>query len=602
MKKISLSGRWQYAVDGCLAAEKRGYFRKTFDRGAWRSIAVPSTFAAIDPVLALYDRAVCYARTVRVPAQWQGRRVVIRFEGANFHTKVWINGKLAGTNDDAFLPFEFPVHGLLKFGAENLIVVHVDAVHNSGELTGPRHTWQVGWRCDGGLLRDIALIAGDFLHIDRVQVAAEPEVGGGRLGLEAAICNERPVAVEMCVRALVRDGTGKPLATLTSAPCALDADQVVEVTLEGRVCGVRPWSPERPRLYALTVQCLVNGRVADKVNLRTGFRRVEVRGQQLFLNGRPIFLTGFNRHEDSPRTGQAVDRETTRNDLLEMKRAGCNFIRLCHYPHDSGELDLCDELGLLAMCEIPLYNWPGRCETNGLSNGSGKSSGKRSYAKKVGAAERSLRKMIARDRNHPAVIFWSVSNETAEEREEVVEANNWLLRLAKSLDPTRLVVHVSFGVTSRHHFDLDDVICINEYPGINGIMNGHDPAGDFAYATKRLRKVLQTLNAAYPGKPILVTEFGHPSLKGQHVGALSEETAARVIEAEFAGMDLPCVCGAIVWCWADHPWPVPHQGFWNLDFSPFGVHSRDRTKRLPFKTAARLFRGKQAQMKMLGRE
>ena len=583
--KIDLAGRWRYVMDGSLAGEKRGYFQKTFDRRAWRSIGVPSTFAAIDPVLATYDRAVWYARTVRVPARWRGRRVVIRFEGANYHTKVWVNGQLAGYNDDAFLPFEFPVHGLLKFGAENLIVAGVDAVDRLGHLPGPRSTVQVGWRADGGILRDVGLIAGDFLHIDRVEVVAEPEAGGGRINLKALICNERPVAAESMLRAVVCDGKGKPLASFTSAPLALEGGKTVEVALEGSVPGALPWSPNKPTLYAIVVQCLVDGREVDAVNLRAGFRRIETRGEQLLLNGRPIFLTGFNRHEDSPRTGQAVDRQTTRKDLVEMKRAGCNFIRLCHYPHDPGELDLCDELGLVAMCEIPLYNWPGHAEGEGT------------YPKKVETAERWLRKMIQRDRNHPSVIFWSVSNETHEEHEEVVEANNRLLRLAKSLDPARPAVHVSMAATQRHHFDLDDVICINEYPGLGRIMGGEDPADDFAGATRHFREVLQMLHAAYPGKPILVTEFGCPSLTGQLAGGLSETAAARVIEAEFAGMDFPYVCGATVWCWADHPWPHPLEHFWNLDTSPFGVLGRDRTKRLSFKMAAKLFRRKQSQMK-----
>ena len=571
-----------------MTGEKRGYFRATHDRRAWRSIAVPSTFAAIDPVLATYDRAVWYARTVRVPASWKGRRVVLRFEGVNFRTKVWVNGKLAGQNEKGYLPFEFSVSRLLRYGANNLIVVGVDAVHRDGELTGPRHTWQVGWRCDGGILRDVSLLAGDWLRIERTAVVAEPEAGGGRLSIRATVRNERRAAAAVKVRAVIRDAGGRALATLSSEPCHLGRDESAEIELAGRVPGVRPWSPEKPTLYSLAVQCLAAGRAADAVSLRVGFRRIETRGARLLLNGRPIFLTGFNRHEDSPRTGQAVDRETTRGDLEEMKKAGCNFVRLCHYPHDPSELDLCDELGLLAMCEIPLYNWPGNGE-------------KGASTRKIERAERCLWRMITRDRNHPSVIFWSVSNETTEEQEEVVEANNRLLRLVKSLDPTRLAVHVSFGVRSRHHFDLDDVVCFNEYPAMNDLLSGRTKAdGSFAGATRSFRKVLRMLHKTYPKKPILVTEFGCPSLTGQRAGDLSEAAAARAIQADFAGMDFPFVCGAVVWCWADHPWPVPHGGFQNLDVSPFGVLGRDRVKRLSFKMAAKLFRKKQAAVKKRG--
>ena len=151
----------------------------------------------------------------------------------------------------------------------------------------------------------------------------------------------------------------------------------------------------------------------------------------LLLNGRPIFLTGFNRHEDSPRVGMVPDMETTRRDLEDMVRMGCNFVRLCHYPHDPRELDLCDELGLLVMAEIPLYWW------NGLEEG------EEACAHKLDAAKRQLSNMIRRDINHPAIVFWSVSNETEEQRPEVAAGNRELVRLAKELDPTRLAVHVS---------------------------------------------------------------------------------------------------------------------------------------------------------------
>ena len=584
MERVSLSGSWQYIVDSCMRGEQRGYHTENTNRDAWQSIEVPSTFAAIDPVLATYDRAVWYARTVQVPAAWRGMHVVIRFEGVNFHAAVWVNGRLAGRNEDGYLPFEFCVHELLRCGEENLIVVAVDAVHRAGELTGPRHTLQVGWRCDGGILRDVAMVARDFLRVQELQVDAEPAADGGHVRMAALVENERPGPAHASLRVVVRGADGGAMATLASEVHVLKPGTSEEIVLEGGVAGVLPWSPEDPRLYAVDVSCMDGDQAADTVTVRVGFRKIEARNERLLLNGHEIYLTGFNRHEDSPRTGQAVDRELTRRDLEEMKEAGCNFVRLCHYPHDPGEIDMCDELGLLVMCEVPLYNWPGY----------GEDGGEEAYSKKVDAAERCLTAMIRRDRNHPSVIFWSVSNETAEERTEVVEANDRLLRLARSLDKTRLIVHVSFGVSKRHHFRLDDVICFNEYPTMNDMLSGRaEPDGDFSGATEQYRRILTMLHDAYPGKPILVAEFGCPSLTGQPSGDLGEETAARAIEADFAGMDFPYVCGATVWCWADHPWPIPHRGFFNLDCSPFGVQDRNRTKRPSFYKAVELFGKKQ---------
>ena len=206
-----------------------------------------------------------------------------------------------------------------------------------------------------------------------------------------------------------------------------------------------------------------------------GFRGIKTRGTDLLLNGKKIFLMGFNRHEDSPRTDAAFDAETMRRDLKMMKEAGCNFIRLCHYPHHPAELDLCDELGLLAKCEIPMWGdyW-------------GEEAFRKNHAARSEAAERQLRKMIARDRNHPSVIIWSVSNETCEQEPAVTETNRRLVRLAKELDPSRLATHVSNrwqGPDSRWH--EDDIICCNGYPAVWGPAAGGEP---FEEKLKIIRK------------------------------------------------------------------------------------------------------------------
>ncbi len=295
-----------------------------------------------------------------------------------------------------------------------------------------------------------------------------------------------------------------------------------------------------------------------------------------------MYLTGFNRHEDSPRSTMCLDLETTRRDLEAMKEAGANFIRLCHYPHHPAELGLCDELGLLAMGEIPLYWWDGLAE------------GDAACAAKLDAAKRQLQAMIRRDINHPALIFWSVSNETHEQRPEVAAGNRELVALARELDPTRLAVHVSDHWQSAPNFDADDVICVNGYPSIHGRYELADPAYDFAQSTAFWRAGLATLHARHPDKPILVTEFGYTSFQHVTGNAGSEDAHADALAHEFAGMDAPYVCGATVWCWADHPWPPATFAFCHyLSVSPYGVLTRDRRRRKPFWTIRRLFREKQ---------
>ena len=220
--------------------------------------------------------------------------------------------------------------------------------------------------------------------------------------------------------------------------------------------GAEPWSPGSPALYRLRARLLAEGQAADEAEARIGFRRIEVGQGGLLLNGRPIFLTGFNRHEDSPRTGMVPDMQTARRDLEDMVRMGCNFVRLCHYPHDPRELDLCDELGLLAMAEVPLWQWTGLEE------------GEEAAARKLECAKRQLSNMIRRDINHPSIVFWSVSNETMEDRPEVAAGNRELVLVARELDPTRLATHVSMKWWRDPHFEADDVVCVNAYPAWRG--------------------------------------------------------------------------------------------------------------------------------------
>jgi len=266
-----------------------------------------------------------------------------------------------------------------------------------------------------------------------------------------------------------------------------------------------------------------------------------------------------------------------------MKDAGANFVRLCHYPHHPAELDLCDELGLLAMAEIPLYWWNGTAE------------GEDACRRKLAAAERQLQTLIQRDRNHPSVIFWSVSNETEEQRPEVADGNRRLVRFARQLDPTRLAVHVSNHWQENPQFEDDDVVCVNAYPSLDGCAARGIRGTDLAGSTCFWQEGLATLHARVPGKPVLVTEFGSASLEGVFGTGAGEDTHAAILERESAGMQAPYVCGATVWCWADHAWPPAAFAYMkHLGTSPYGVVTRDRRSLAPLAAARRVFRPRAA--------
>jgi beta-glucuronidase len=341
---------------------------------------------------------------------------------------------------------------------------------------------------------------------------------------------------------------------------------------------------------------MADGKMADQQWVRFGFRQIEAKDGKLWLNGKPIFLRGFNRHQDSPHTGMATDLETFRADVVAMKQAGANFLRPSIHPCDPGELDLCDELGILVHEGIPLNGWDGSAE------------GEESSRNTLQCAERQLKKMIRRDVNHPSVMFWSVSNENSETRPEVVKGDNALIQLGKRLDPTRLVVHVSERsrwIASKNHplFEFDDVICLNAYPSELGRAWGFDPFGeypspkggnpsyDFTESARFWKEAAEKLRAMYPGKPILVAEFGYPCFEKMQ-GSLGEDLQGRGIETEFKAIAASGFCGAAIWCYADHPWPsggIAEYGF--VSTSPYGVKSRDRKHvKAGFRVAEKSFR------------
>lgn len=570
---IDISGIWRFTPDPHRDGESLGFWQADRAFPRWREARVPSCFEAGCPDIDFYQGLCWYRRAVTAPPAWQDRRIVLRFEAVNYRAKVWLNGELLGESRDGFLPFEFDVSARLRRDGENILAVAVDNAHYAGDVPG----MHVGWRGYGGILREVRLIATSPVHLDQLRVLAAPRGDGGDVTARVRVCNTTSVAVDGVVEVAVEAPDGGTALSLRSPRLRVEAQAAAEVELQGHVAGARAWAPAHPVLYRAVARLAIEEQVTDAVAASFGFRTLAATPDGLLLNGERIFLTGFNRHEDSPRTAMATDLETTRRDLEQMKDAGANFVRLCHYPHHPAELDLCDALGLLAFCEIPLYFWHDAAE------------GLRTNAERVETASRQLARMIARDFNHPSVAFWSVSNETHEEEPEVQESNRALIRQARALDPSRLCVHVSNHWTYHPNFAEDDVVCINSYPTMDFEARGHHPAFDVDGAVARQRAAIDALHRQYPSKPVLICEFGASSFTGTFGQSFGEEVHARALEAEFATFDAPYLCGATIWCWADHPWPGA-RFFDGLTISPFGVVSRDRRRLAPYWTTQRMFR------------
>ncbi|NQT20048.1 MAG: glycoside hydrolase family 2 protein [Planctomycetes bacterium] len=574
---VDLCGPWKFQPAPVGFGEKDEYFCIGHDDSRWGDALLPNSFDAIASILDCYEGVVWFRRAFDVPREWQGKRVLLRFEGVNYHAKVWVNGQEAGEHQDGFLRFDFPIQDAIDFGGENVVAVRADNIRRDGEVPGVHR----GWRTYGGILREVELIATDPLHLGDIRIIAEPVEQGGGLQVYADIQNERAETSDVELLVEIAGDDGKTIASFESQAVSLPAGEEGEQSFVGHVPDVGPWSPDTPNLYTAKLELRSDGQTVDEQTIRIGFRTVEAKDGKLLLNGRPIFLTGYNRHEDSPERNMATDLETARQDIIDMKAGGCNFVRLCHYPHHPGELDLCDELGILVMGEIPLYWWGGGNEAEDHS------------AAKLQAAKRQFTSMIRRDINHPSIIFWSASNETKEDLRAIASGNQELVRLAKELDSTRFAVHVSNHWEEYPNFAADDIICVNGYPTPQSRLKGGKLDYDLSRSTRFWNDHLQALHEKHPGKPILIAEFGNFSFEGVFGNGLGEDVQALILEAEFAGMQAPYICGATIWCWADHPWPPATFGFSHyMAISPFGVVSRDRHKLDAYHAAKRMFEKK----------
>lgn len=579
-ENIDLSGPWLFKADPKDVGDSLGWYKTEMDRAFWPVVHVPIAFDNCGPDMDRYFGTAWFVRTVTVPDSFDGRRIVLHFEGINYNAKVWVNGKFVGENHDAFLPFDIEVNDVIRPGAENSIAVSVNNIRERGQF--PLFE---GWYGQGGFLREASLVATDMTHIAKTMMVATADVesrnqSGGHLSLRATVTNASNTARPLKLRVEVANDKGKALATFTSAVESLDAKQTRDLSVEGDVSGAAWWSPDSPTLYSVAVSILEDNEIVDRISLRTGFRTIEVKDAKFLVNGKPVFLRGFNRHEDSPRTGMAVDLALVREDLMLMKKIGCNYVRLCHYPHHPGELDLCDELGLFVLAENAMNEWghidhpapnpaiPLTPEDAPLVIENGK---------------RTLTKMVARDNHHPSIIIWSVSNENEEPREDVSKGNNELIQFGKTLDSSRPWTHVSNSFKKpgwKNFYHFDDVIVVNVYPTHWYKATQEDIDAGLPKSTQIMQDTLKKIHDQFPDRPIVIGEYGFPGGDAGQDGARKQAVAT---EAEFKGLTAPYVAGGAFWCFARHPWP-----WYNV--STYGYVSRNRMQRFPaFAVVERLY-------------
>ncbi|AOS43080.1 Beta-glucuronidase [Lacunisphaera limnophila] len=560
---LALNGRWHVIVDPYdngyvnyrlqrfdeATKPSGGYFldRKPatpaelieYDFDTSASLNVPGDWNSQDDKLLYYESTVWYRKRFDYTPRAAGARQFLHFGGANYEADVYLNGAKLGRHVGGFTPFEFEVTGKLK-PTGNSLVVRV----NNARRPEAVPTVNTDWWNYGGLTRDVRLLETPATAIRDFALRLQP-------------------GADRRVRGFVQlDGPGQPVTVEIpelKIAVAATADAAGRATFEFALTGAELWSPESPRLYAVT---LTAG--ADRLTDRVGFRTIETRGADILLNGKSTFLRGISLHEENPlRGGRATTPADARQLLGWAQELGCNYVRLAHYPHNEHMARVADELGILLWAEVPVY-W-----TIHWDNAD-------TYAN----AENQLTELITRDRNRASVIIWSMANETPISPARTVFLKK-LVAHTRALDPTRLI-----SAAMERHSPADDPstsIVEDELAEVTDLVSFNQYIGWYVGMPDDCAKAKWIINY---NKPVIVSEFGADALQGLHGdrrARFTEEFQADLYAQTLTMLEkIPQLRGMTPWILCDFRSPRRHlpniQDGWNRK----GLIGENGTRKMAF--------------------
>jgi beta-glucuronidase len=568
---IDLCGFWDFRPDPREEGNAAGW-AMGFDDGA--PLAVPASWN--DQMAGLRDflGPAWYSTTFELPESWDKGQLLLRFDSVNYQAVVWLNGTYLGDHEGGHLPFSFDVTSAVQPG-ENLIVLRVD-----GRLAPDRvPPGNVPANPLDGFPNNPPYPAASFdffpfCGIHRpVRLCRVPLLGIEAIEVETAL-EKTVAAVTVRVRSGVGRGTEVRIQLQKDGQSASAEADISRGSAEITIPVSRPalWSPASPNLYRLEVQLLRGSDMFDLYTLPVGIRTIEVQGDRLLLNGTPILLKGFGRHEDFPVTGRGIVPAVIVRDFDIMKWTGANSFRTTHYPYSEEMMDLADRLGFLVVDEIPAV---------------GLFFAEEGLQRRKALCASYIRDLVERDRNHPCVIVWSIANEPHSRRAAAVPFFKELVDFARSLDRTRLVTVVSHVGLEEETFSFCDILCLNRYYG------WYTEGGRIEEGCAKLSAELDALHQKF-GKPLLLTEFGADTVCGWHSEPpemFSEEYQVRFIERYIEVLcSRPWVVGQHVWNLCDFKTGQSIQRVGGMNLK--GVFTRDRRPKMAAHALRRLWRAR----------
>ena len=454
MNYLSLDGTWKFNWVANADERPTDFYKTDLDDSKWNNIQMPGNWEMLGygqpeyvnvgfgwrghfdqqpPAVPTKDNHVgSYRREINIPANWDGKRVIAHFGSVTSNIYLYVNGKFAGYAEDSKVAAEFDITPFLKKG-KNLI-----AFQTFRWCDGSWCEDQDFWRLSGPA-RENYLYARSKEHrlLDvRVETELKNNYKDGALNITAKVQGNTLAYFGLY------DPDGKEVIVTGT-----DNVKNGVAKYQLRVKNVRKWSAETPNLYTLVVSPIQNGGMYSPyeiIQVKVGFRKVEIKNKQLLVNGQPVLLKGANRHEMDPDEGYNVSEKRMIQDIMMMKRLNINAVRTCHYPDDPRWYDLCDKYGLYVVAEA-------NQESHGFQYGDDAAAKKPEFAKQI--MERNQHN-VSMFYNHPSIITWSMGNETVM-GDNFIQAYKWI----KSQDKTRPVQY-----EQARRGEGTDIFCPMYYP------------------------------------------------------------------------------------------------------------------------------------------
>lgn len=548
----SLDGEWKFTVDPYETGMRKKWFQQKscdangfpapvdFDFDRWENITVPSCFNLQKKEYLYYEGMVWYTRTFPYQRYEENERAFLLLEGVNYECRLWLNGKYLLRHLGGSTPCCIEITDFLM--AENRIIIMANNQRKPENIPA----MNTDWFNYGGVYRSVLLYRMPNTYIKDAFIRLVPDGGRNKIAVSVSVdgeadeCRLEIPELNLYKTITLKKGSGE---TVFSAQATL-------------------WYPEAPKLYQITLRC-----GQDIIKEEIGFKDLSVHGNQIFLNGSPIFLRGISFHEDHPETGKTLDQNKIISLFQTALELNCNFVRLAHYPHSRLTAKIADRLGLLLWEEIPVY-WAIQFENPNT----------------LKCARSQLKELVYRDRNRVSVGIWSVGNENPDTDERLSFMGD-LIDLCHSLDNTRpvsaacLVNYENFVIEDRLA-QLIDIIGINEY---------------FGWYRGNMDQLETELSNISLQKPVVISEFGAGALSGHHGTAselFTEECQAAIYEKQTATLKkkFDVVCGMTPWVLFDFRSPG-RTNYFQQGYNRKGLLSPDyRLKKLAFYTLQNFYR------------